>query len=84
MILKDIKMIRTIERSIFNGDVLGETDPELDELRDYFSNVYSNNRLHKFALKVKNELVLKNAEALLDGRAMVLMAFRNGVFPMKD
>lgn len=64
--------------------VLGETDPELDELRDYFSNVYSNNRLHKFALKVKNELVLKNAEALLDGRAMVLMAFRNGVFPMKD
>lgn len=64
--------------------MLGETDPELDELRDYFSNVYSNNRLHKFALKVKNELVLKNTEALLDGRAMVLMAFRNGVFPMKD
>ena len=50
--------------------MLVETDPELDELRDYFSNVYSNNRLHKFALKVKNELVLKNAEALLDGRAI--------------
>ena len=55
--------------------MLDETDPERDELRDYFSNVYSNNWLHKFALKVKNELVLKNAEALLDGRAMVFNGF---------
>ena len=76
MILKDIKMIRTIERGIFNGDiVLDEADPELYKLRDYFNNVYRNNRPQKFALKVKNELVLKNAETLLDGRAMVLNAF---------